>query len=131
MDFPKPSQRTLDTWDAVAPPPPAERRKMFGMPCAFVNGNMCAGVFGDTIMLRLSDADRAKLEALDGGGPFEAQGRRMREYGAISAPLLDERAKVRAWVKRAVAHTASLPAKQPKKPAKKSAAVAAARRTKR
>ena len=118
MDFPRPSKQTLDTWDAVAPPPPAERRKMFGMPCAFVNGNMCAGVYGNTMMLRLSDADRAKLQKLDGGGPFEAQGRTMREYGAITAPLLDDRAKVRTWVKRAMTHTASLPAKKPKTPAK-------------
>jgi TfoX/Sxy family transcriptional regulator of competence genes len=131
MDFPKPTQHTLDTWEAVAPPPPAERRKMFGMPCAFVNGNMCAGVYGNTIMLRLSDADRSKLEKLDGGGPFEAQGRTMREYGAITAPLLEDRAKVRAWVKKAIAHTASLPAKAPKKPAQKAAKRAVPDRTKR
>lgn len=125
MDFPKPSQQTLDTWDAVAPPPPAEHRKMFGMPCAFVNGNMCAGVYGNTIMLRLSDGDRSKLEKLDGGGQFEAQGRTMREYGAITAPLLADLAKVRAWMKKAIAHTASLPAKAPKKPAKKRVEAAA------
>ena len=35
-----------------------ERRKMFGCPAWFVNGNMFAGAFADRIFLRLSEEDR-------------------------------------------------------------------------
>jgi TfoX/Sxy family transcriptional regulator of competence genes len=36
-------------------------RPMFGNLAAFVNGNMCAGVFGESIFLRLSEDDRTEL----------------------------------------------------------------------
>ncbi len=39
--------------------PMATARKMFGYPCAFVNGNMFAGLFQDEMFLRLSDEGRA------------------------------------------------------------------------
>ena len=44
MEFEKPSQAAIDAFDAIVPPP-VERRKMFGMPACFVNGNMFAGVY--------------------------------------------------------------------------------------
>ena len=40
------------------------RRKMFGFPAAFVNGNLCCGTFNEQIMLRLQ-SDRCAVR----GGP--------------------------------------------------------------
>ena len=53
--------------ESVPDDPRVERRKMFGYPCLFVAGNMCAGVFQDRIFARLSPAAAA---ALPGGGEF-------------------------------------------------------------
>ena len=41
--------------------PGAERRKMFGYPAAFVNGNMFAGLHESGLVLRLPDADRGRF----------------------------------------------------------------------
>jgi hypothetical protein len=41
--------------------PSAERRKMFGHPCAFVGGNMATGLFADSWMVRLPDTERTEL----------------------------------------------------------------------
>ena len=131
MEWPKPAQDTLDAFEAVAPPPPVERKKMFGLPAWFAGGNMFAFVFGDAIAVRLPEAERNKLIAA-GGEPFGPMGRPMREY--ISVPpayaTKGSAAKLRPWVRKAQAYAETLPPKQPKK--KKSAArakPAAARRT--
>ena len=125
MDFEKVTAHAVTAWEAVAPPPPAEPRKMFGMPCAFLHGNMFAGTYGDCIIVRLPEDDRTKLQKLDGAAPFAPGGRAMREYVAISSPLIDDRAKVRAWVKKAMAFAETLPPKAPKKAAAKAARPAA------
>ena len=123
MEFEKPSQAVIDAFDTVVPPPPVERRKMFGMPACFVNGNMFAGVYGRHVMLRLSEADREKL-LRNGGEPFAPMGRAMREYVTAPAAYVGQPAKLRPWMKKAQAFAESLPPKQPK-PRKKPASTAA------
>jgi hypothetical protein len=60
-------------------------------------------------MLRLSDADRAALEAL-GGTPFEPiPGRRMRTFLAIGAHTFRDEATLHGWFERAAEFTRSLP----------------------
>lgn len=119
MEFEKRSQAVIDAFDAVVPPPPVERRKMFGMPACFINGNMFAGVYGRQIMLRLSETDREKL-LRNGGEPFAPMGRAMREYVCVPTAYVGQPAKLRAWMKKAQAFGESLPPKQPK-PRKKPA----------
>jgi TfoX/Sxy family transcriptional regulator of competence genes len=128
MEFERVTPHAVEVWQSVAPPPPAEPRKMFGMPCAFLNGNMFAGTYGDKIIVRLAEADRAKLQKLDGAEPFAPSGRAMREYVGIGAPLIDDRAKVRAWVKKAMAFAETLPPKAPKKAAAKAVRPSVAKR---
>lgn len=41
----------------------AELRKMFGYPAAFAAGNMFAGVFGESLFVRLAESDRANFFA--------------------------------------------------------------------
>ncbi len=108
----KPSQQTADAFEGALPPA-AERRKMFGMPAAFVNGNMMAGVFEDSIMVRLPEKDRAKLVAT-GGAPFAPMGRTMKEYLTVPAAFHTDAAKLRPWLRKAQAYAESLPPKAPK-----------------
>ena len=99
---------------ALAALPQAERRQMFGYPCAFVNGHMAVGLHEDRLIARVpNEADRR---------PCVILGRRMKSYAAIE---LDEALAPQAmalWVGRAVEFTATMAPKPPKpiKPASKS-----------
>jgi len=100
----------------------AERRTMFGCPCAFAGGNMCAGLFGGSLFVRLGEADRAALLALRGAKPFEPMpGRTMREYVVVPASMHADGAALDRWIGRAVAHAGGLPSKARKKKARKPA----------
>lgn len=106
------------TWDAVFPPDPrAERRKMFGYPSGFVGGNMFGGLFQDSMMLRLSEPDRA---AMPGAKPFEPMpGRPMKEYVEVQTKIVDDEKELRKWIVRSFDFAASLPPKVKKTKKKK------------
>ena len=101
---------------AIAGKQGVERRQMFGYPCAFLKGNMLAGLFQDQMMVRLSEADRAKASLEAAAMPFAPGGRPMREYVVLPAEITADKRKLGAWLKRAVAYVETLPAKKPKKP---------------
>lgn len=94
---------------ALASQPQAERRKMFGYPCAFVNGNMAVGLHEDRVIARVPD-EAARW-------PCVILGRRMKDYAAVDFDSAMQVAALQGWVARAVAHTATLPAKAAKKAA--------------
>ena len=59
MDFTPSSAELAAIFDRVVPPDPdVSRRKMFGWPSAFVASRMFAGLHKDSIVVRLSPADR-------------------------------------------------------------------------
>ena len=113
MDFTKPSKELVEKFDsAIAAYPLVERRLMFGMPAAFVNGNMFAGLFGERMLLRLPDAPRAELMAEEGGGQFEPMpGRPMKEYALVPPAILFDATKLAAWLGTAFEHAQALPVK--------------------
>jgi len=99
---------------------PVDYRPMFGCPAYFTGGNMFAGVWQETMMLRLSEDDRAEVIAA-GGAAFEPMpGRPMKEYVALPASLVADPEAAAAWVRKAAAYAASLPPRK-KKPRKKKA----------
>jgi TfoX/Sxy family transcriptional regulator of competence genes len=101
---------------AIAGKPGVERRQMFGYPCAFLNGNMLSGLFQDQMMVRLSEADRAKAQLQAAATPFAPGGRPMREYVVLPPEIVADKRKVGAWLKRAIAYVETLPPKKPNKP---------------
>jgi TfoX/Sxy family transcriptional regulator of competence genes len=133
MKFTKSSPALVDTFAAVFPARDgAEKRQMFGYPCGFVNGNMFAGLFAEDLFLRLDDKQQKDLGAL-GGHPLTPMGNRpMKGYLCVPPGMQADRATLKRWIDRALAHTASLPPKVKKPGAKqgtsKKAATAAARR---
>jgi TfoX/Sxy family transcriptional regulator of competence genes len=97
---------------------PVDFRPMFGCPAYFTGGYLFAGVWQETVMLRLDEDGRAQVLAA-GGRPFEpAPGRRMKEYVALPPALVADRDAARDWVGKAAEYAASLPPKE-KKPRKK------------
>lgn len=92
-----------------------ELRKMFGYPCAFVNGQMLTGVFGDHIMLRLSETDRARFLELPGAKAFEPMpGRPMREYVELPTHVMNSPVQFKRWLKRGYEYVGTLPPKAKK-----------------
>lgn len=126
MKVDKPSDADKDYFTELFGQHPALQIKpMFGNLAAFVNENqqMCAGLFGSSVGLRLAEDERDALLAVPGAGPFGPEGRPMKEYVAIPHDWRTTEADgggaaVDTWIDRAVAHTESLPPKK-KKPAKK------------
>ncbi len=88
-----------------------ERRQMFGCPAAFVNGNMFACAHETRLVVRLPQAERERLLAEPGAGPFTVMGRTMREYAAIENPLERSSDELTRWIASALAHAGALPAK--------------------
>ena len=119
MAWVKAPQSLVDLFAESLPDDPrVERRKMFGYPAMFVQGNMCAGVFQEQIFARLSPADRAALPG--GGADFEPMpGRPMKGYALIPDDTLADEAALAAELAKAVAFTATLPPKEKKAKAAK------------
>lgn len=115
--MPKPTEETKDLFASVVPDHPAVKiRPMFGQLSAFVNGNMFMGIFGDDVLVRLPEEDRAEVIRL-GGRPFEPMsGRPMKEYVVLPSAWRDEPDRVREWAARSLDHAEELPPKEPKKP---------------
>jgi TfoX/Sxy family transcriptional regulator of competence genes len=114
--MPRPSEETKELFRAVLPEDERVRAKpMFGQLAGFVNGNMFAGIYGDSVFVRLSEADRAALLREEGAHVFEPMaGRPMKDYAVLPAAWMAEPGRVREWIERALEASAMLPAKLPK-----------------
>jgi len=100
----------------VPPVPDITVRKMFGYPAVFVKGLMFAGVFQDSIIVRLSPEDRASLLQVEGAALFDPMGGRpMREYVVVPESVLKSGHELSAWMDKALNYAASLPPKPVKK----------------
>ena len=99
----------------AALPDDVERRKMFGYPAAFVNGNMACALHQHGLVLRLGENDRAELVKA-GGIPFEPMpGRVMREYVVAPQKFATKKAELKRWLEKAIGYAAALPKKAKKK----------------
>ena len=121
MAWRKSPPELIALFDEVAPGDPiAERRQMFGYPCAFVNGNMFIGLHQEDMVLRLSEADRAAMKSEHGAGAFEpTPGRAMKEYVSLPRAILEDRPALDDWIGRSLDYAGSLPRKVKKKRKKK------------
>lgn len=89
----------------------AGERKMFGGIAFMVRGNMCAGVIGDDLMVRLGEdgADAALDEPHV--RPMDFTGRPMRSMAYVAPAGTAGDAALAAWIDRCLAFNATLPAK--------------------
>lgn len=122
MAWTKPSQGMVDLFDACLPDGPGlERRRMFGQPCAFVNGNMFAGLLQEVAFARLPPTLHAELDAKFGARHFEPMpGRPMRAYVVLPDAVLEDEGRFAETLHAAYAFTSAMPRKEkkPRKPRK-------------
>lgn len=86
-------------------------RKMFGGVAFLLNGNMCCGVTGDRLMLRLGESGAAEALVEPHTHPMDFTGKPMKSMIYVDPAGLESGKGVRSWVQRAVEYVSSLPAK--------------------
>jgi TfoX/Sxy family transcriptional regulator of competence genes len=98
--------------------------KMFGGVAAKANGQMFAGLFARSAIVKLSPADQQTALSLDGAAVFDpmGNGRVMRDTIVLPESVMDDHEELREWLRKALDYTTTLPAKR--KPAAKKAAAA-------
>jgi TfoX/Sxy family transcriptional regulator of competence genes len=116
MHIPRPSQETQELFRTLVPDAPGVQVKpMFANLGAFVNGNMFAGLFGDSIGVRLPDESvRAELLAVDGAGPYGPAERPMGGYVSLPEEWKDDPDRLREWVGVALEQVGRMPPKEKK-----------------
>jgi TfoX/Sxy family transcriptional regulator of competence genes len=114
MKWRKSSETLVQKFAELVPKDPrVERRKMFGYPAAFVAGNLFMGLHQESLLLRLSEEDRASLLRIEGVSVFEPMaGRPMREYVVVPSSMVDRATSLTGWIRRALNYAASLPPKK-------------------
>ena len=97
---------------------PSDRRvstiNMFGGIAAKVNGQMFGGLFGRGAIVKLSPADQKVALALDGAERFDPMGNKRIMNDTILLPesVMDEPDELKAWLRKALDFTATLPPKK-------------------
>lgn len=109
----KPTEAALEAFEYGFPDDErAERKKMFGMPAGFVNGNMFYGVFANGVVFRVGEDVRDEMCEQDGIVPFEPMpGRPWREYIHADADRWAESDELQTWAIEALEFTAKMPPK--------------------
>ncbi|MDO8732674.1 MAG: TfoX/Sxy family protein [Actinomycetota bacterium] len=116
MQIPKPSDEAKAQFRALIPAAPGvEVKAMFGNLGAFVNGNMFAGLFGDSLGVKLLDlSSRDELTAIEGTGPYGPVERPMGGYIALPTDWASTLSATASWVERAMLEVSALPPKKAK-----------------
>ena len=88
-------------------------KKMFGYPCAWINGNMATGLFAEQWWVRVSEEERDQLLALPGAHPFEVMpGKAMGRNVTLPSSVVDDDAAVDGWIAKALEFSRTLPPKK-------------------
>jgi hypothetical protein len=91
--------------------PRLTERKMFGGLAFMIDGNMCVGIVGDDLVVRVGrDAYDATL-SLPHAREMDFTGRPMRGFVFVAAAGITRRERLEAWVDRGLSYAESLPAK--------------------
>jgi TfoX/Sxy family transcriptional regulator of competence genes len=94
---------------------PTTEKKMFGGLAFMIGGNMCCGVMGEDLLVRVGPAESNAALAEPAARPFE-MGQRGPSAGFILVGPggTDTEKDLGAWVHRALRFNATLPAKKAK-----------------
>ena len=115
----KPPQGLVDLFHESLPRDGrATLRRMFGLPCVSVNGNMAAGVFQDGVFARLPPETFERMTRELGARPFEPMpGRASKTYLMLPDEILADEERLAEMLAEAIGFTDAMPAKE-RKPAK-------------
>ncbi len=91
--------------------PGLSEKKMFGGIGFLLNGNMCCGVLGKEMIVRLDPDEAEKALQKANTRIFDFSGRPMRGWVFVHQKAVTADATLNSWVNMAVKYVKSLPAK--------------------
>ena len=97
--------------DATARHPGLSERKMFGGLCFMASGNMCFGIVGSELMVRVGPVAHSDCLALPHAREMDFTGRAMRGMVFIEEEGLAEDVELAGWLDRGLTYATSLPPK--------------------
>lgn len=89
----------------------ASERKMFGGTCFMINGNMCAGTWKGSLIVRLDRKDHDRTLAEPHTRPADMTGRVMKGWAMVEPSGIESATDLKTWVDRAAIYAESLPPK--------------------
>ena len=92
--------------------PRLSERKMFGGLCLMLDGNMCVGVVGDELMVRVGHDGHADALAQPHAREMDFTGKPMKSMVFVSAKGIVSDADLETWVDRGLDFAGSLPPKR-------------------
>src|SRR5437867_4501146 len=97
--------------------PGVTEKEMFGGIAFLLGGNMCVGVHGEDLIVRVEPGQTGALLREPGAKPFDLSGSRTPAGWLLVSPQgYRSEAALRTWVGRGVAYASSLPKKAARKP---------------
>ena len=97
--------------EALADERGVAEKKMFGGIAFMLRGNMCCGVVGDELMLRVGPDGYEEALAQHHARPMDFTGRPMRGMVYVASEGFESDADLEGWVRRAARFARSLPPK--------------------
>jgi TfoX/Sxy family transcriptional regulator of competence genes len=97
--------------ERLAGEPGLIEKKMFAGIGFMLDGNMCCGVSGDGLIVRIPRDEQDALMAEPGAGEFMGSGRPMRGWIRVSPEGIAEDDDLRRWIERGITVARSLPPK--------------------
>lgn len=93
--------------------PGLTEKKMFGGLAFLLRGNMCVGVIGDDLVVRLDPEEYDEALAKPGARLFDFTGRPMKGWLVAGGEAIEDDDALSGWIGAATRFAGSLPAKAP------------------
>jgi TfoX/Sxy family transcriptional regulator of competence genes len=91
--------------------PGISEKKMFGGLCFLASGNMCCGIVGDELMVRVGPSAYADCLAREHAREMDFTGKAMKGMIYVATDGFESDADLDAWLELGLAFAESLPAK--------------------
>src|SRR5262245_24010465 len=91
--------------------PAVSERRMFGGLAFLVRGNMCVGIVGDDLMVRVGPEAHEQLVRAPHAREMDFTGRPMKGFIYVAADGYESDADLESWVQRGMAYVSALPRK--------------------
>ena len=89
-----------------------EEKKMFGGIGFLLNGNMCVGIWKNSLIARIGPEQYPDALQEPFVGEFDITGRSMKGWVLVAPEGIDDDTPLRVWIERALEFVRTLPAKQ-------------------
>ena len=87
-------------------------KNMFGGVCFMINGNMCAGTWKGSLIVRLDRTHHDETLAKPHTKPFDITGRVMKGWALVEPSGIESDNDLKTWVRKAAKFAESLPVKR-------------------